>query len=92
MTIPALILGFLISSLYGALYHLLRGGNFWRMVMDLALAWAGFAAGHYLGLWRGWILFPLGPLNLGVATIGSLLFLGLGDWLSHIEVKQKTKV
>ncbi len=92
MTIPALVLGFLLSSLYGALYHLIRGGTFPRLLLYLALAWAGFAAGHWVGQWRGWILFPLGALNLGVGTVGSLLFLGAGDWLSRFEMKQKTKV
>ncbi len=92
MTIPAVLFGFVIASLYGALYHLIRGGTGLRLLMYLALAWAGFAAGHLAGLWRGWTLLPLGPLNLGVETIGSLLFLGLGDWLSRIKANRETKV
>ena len=92
MTIPALLFGFLIASLYGALYHLARGGGFWRLLFYLALGWAGFAAGHYAGAWLNWSLLPLGAWNFGAATIGSLIFLGAGDWLSRIEYKRKSKV
>jgi len=92
MSTPALLIGFLIASLYGALYHLARDGGFWRLLLYLLLAWAGFAAGHYLGLWLNWVLLPLGSWNFGAATIGSLIFLGLGDWLSRMEIKRKSKV
>ena len=92
MSIPALILGFVIASLYGALYHLARDGGIWRLVFYLALAWAGFAAGHFAGVWLGWEFFPLGELNLGAATIGCLVMLGAGDWLSRIERPRKSKV
>ena len=44
----------------------------------------GFAAGHLVGLWRGWVFFPFGPLNLGMEIAGALVFLALGDWLIHL--------
>ena len=44
----------------------------------------GFATGHLVGLWRGWVFFPLGPLNLGMEIAGALAFLALGDWLIHL--------
>lgn len=83
MTLPSLLFALLIALLYGALYHLLRGGGFWRLIFFLVLSVLGFAAGHLVGLWRGWIFLPLGSLNLGMSTIGSILFLFLGDWLSR---------
>jgi hypothetical protein len=49
------------------------------------LAWSGFALGHLFGIWRGWTLFPLGELNLGLSTLGSLILLLMGDWLSGIR-------
>jgi hypothetical protein len=87
MTIPALLFGVLVALLYGALYHFLRGGNFWRLVLYLGLSVLGFATGHLVGLWRGWIFISLGPLNLGLSTLGSLVVLVVGDWLSRFEVK-----
>ncbi len=92
MTIPALLFGFLIASLIGALYHLARDGGFWRLLLYLALAWAGFAAGHFLATWLGWVFLPIGDLNLGAAMTGGLVFLGVGDWLSRIEIKRQSKV
>lgn len=92
MYLPALILGLLIASLYGALYHLVRNGGFWRLVLYLALAWLGFAAGHFLATWLGWVFLPIGELDTGPATLGSLVFLGAGDWLSRIEIRRQSKV
>jgi hypothetical protein len=53
---------------------------------------AGFTIGHFLGLWRGWTLLPLGSLNLGLSSLGSVMTLVVGDWLSRIEAKQGSKV
>ncbi len=86
LPIPTLMLGFIIASLYGALYHLVRGGGFWRMMLYLLLSWIGFTAGHFMGEWLNWIFLPVGLLDLGPATIGSLIMLGVGDWLSRIEI------
>jgi hypothetical protein len=85
MTLPTLLFALLIALLYGALYHLLRDGGFWRLILYLVLSVLGFTAGHLVGLWRGWVFLPLGSLNLGMSTIGSILILLIGDWLSRIE-------
>ena len=86
MTIPSLIFAFLIASLYGALYHLIRGGKLGRLLLFLILGWIGFVLGHLVGIWQGWLLFPLGELNLGLSSLGSLVFLLTGDWISRIRV------
>jgi hypothetical protein len=75
MTLPALLFAFLISSLYGVLYHIIRNGGPNRLMVYLVLAWVGFAGGHLLGAWRGWVFVPIGPLNFGLASLGSLLTL-----------------
>jgi len=85
MTLPSLLVMALVASLYGALYHLVRGGGPGRLIFYLLLAWLGFAGGQSLGLWRGWQLFPLGQIDLGMGTLGSLVALLTGDWLSHIR-------
>jgi hypothetical protein len=87
MTLPTILFALLIALLYGALYHLLRGGKFWRLVLYLSLSVVGFVLGHLIGLWRGWVFMPLGPLNLGMLTLGSLVVLIFGDWLSRIDPK-----
>ncbi|NWG07321.1 MAG: hypothetical protein HXY35_11630 [Chloroflexi bacterium] len=92
MTLPILLLALLIALLYGALYHLIRGGGFWRLMLYLGLSILGFTLGHFVGVWRGWVFFPLGSLNLGMCSTGSLIILILGDWLSRIEVERESKV
>lgn len=87
MTFPTLLLALLIALLYGALYHLIRGGRFWRLFLYFVLSIVGFGIGHLVGLWRSWNFIPLGSLNLGLSSIGSILILILGDWLSRIETK-----
>lgn len=86
MTIPSLIFALLIASIYGVLYHLVRDGGLGRLLLFLIFGWAGFALGHLLGIWRGWILLPVGELNLGLSTLGSLVLLVLVDWVSRIRI------
>ncbi len=92
MTIPSLLFALLLALLYGAIYHLIRGGRFLRLFLYFGLSIAGFGVGHLVGIWRGWVLLPLGSLNLGLSSLGSILILILGDWLSRIEAKEGSKV
>jgi hypothetical protein len=87
MTSPTLLFALLIALLYGSLYHLLRGGGAWRLILYLGLSILGFAAGHLIGLWQGWVFIPMGSLNLGMSSSGSIIVLIVGDWLSRIETK-----
>ena len=92
MTLPSILFALLIALLYGALYHLFRGGGFWRLIFYLGLSVIGFALGYLVGYWSGWVLIPLGAIDLGSTSIGSLIFLVGGDWLSRIEAKPESKV
>ena len=85
MTLPALLFGFMISTLFGVAFHIWRGGGAGRLLLYLILGWIGFWAGHFLAAQLGWSFASVGPLHLGMATIGSLLFLALGHWLSLVE-------
>ena len=88
MTLPSLLFGMLIASLYGALFHLWRGGGPGRLSLYILLAWAGFWVGHYLASRIGWTFWSIGPLRLGMATLGSVFFLAIGYWLSLVEVER----
>ena len=87
MTLPTLLFALIIALLYGSLYHLLRGGGFWRLFLYLVLSVFGFAIGLLVGLCRGWVFAPLGSLNVGMSSVGSFVILVIGDWLSRIEAK-----
>jgi hypothetical protein len=89
MTLPALILGFIISTVLGVVFHLLRGGGAGRLLLYLILGWTGFWAGQFLAMRLGWTFVSIGPLRLGTAGIGSLIFLGIGHWLSLVEGDKK---
>ena len=83
MTFPAALLGALIAAFHASLYHLIRGGQGRRWLFLLFLSAAGFSAGQWLSMARGWQLLPLGALDLGLATVGSYAFLAAGDWLAR---------
>ncbi len=89
MHIPALLLGLLTSTLYAALFHLWRDGGAGKLLLYLVLSWIGFWAGHLLGGLLGWSFARLGPLNFGLATVVSVVFLLVGHWLSLVEVQRE---
>jgi hypothetical protein len=89
MTLPALIFGVLLSSLYGAAFHLIRGGSLGRLLLYLILGWTGFWIGHFLAGQLGWTFASLGPLHLGMASLASIVFLVAGHWLSLIEIQKR---
>ncbi len=88
ITIPALLFALLIALALGALYHLVRGGDASHLLAYLLMSVLGFAAGHFVGLWRGWFLFQFGSLNLGPEIAGALVFLALADWLIHLPPRE----
>ena len=87
MTLPTLLFALLAALLYGSLFHFVRGGGLWRLLLYMVVSVIGFAIGHLIGWWRNWIFFPLGSLNLGMSSLGSLITLLIGDWLSRVEAK-----
>jgi hypothetical protein len=59
-----------------------------RNLPSLARRRCRFAAGQILGESLGLTFARLGPLHLGLATIGSLAFLLVGHWLSQAPEKK----
>jgi hypothetical protein len=87
MTAPSAILGTLIALLLGALFHVWVDGGVGRFLLYLVLSSAGFWLGQWGGSSQGLIVMRVGPLNLGMAMAGSLVLLGIGHWLSRVEVE-----
>lgn len=90
MTLPTLVFGFTLSTLLGALFHLWRGGGAGRLLFYLLLGWAGFWSGQWLASRFGWSFDKIGQLHVGFASLGSLLFLLIGYWLSLVRVEKKS--
>jgi hypothetical protein len=85
MTLPAFLFGVLISTLMGAAFHLWKGGSFSMLMIDLVVSWVGFWLGHFAGVSAGLAIGTLGPLRLGSAIVGAIIFLSLGYWLFQEE-------
>jgi hypothetical protein len=87
MTLPSMVFGLLCALLVGAIFHIVVDGGLGRLVLYLVLSIAGFGTGAWIASSRSWVVLPIGPLDVGAATIGSLVFLGLGYWLSLVRVQ-----
>lgn len=81
MTIPNLVFAFLVSALLGVIFHIIRGGNGWRLLLYILISCAGFFLVNWLGKSFGWSLNPFGVIDAGLGAVGSVFFLILGDWL-----------
>jgi uncharacterized membrane protein YeaQ/YmgE (transglycosylase-associated protein family) len=89
MSIPALFLGLILSTLYGALFHLWRGGNAGRLLLYLLLSWIGFWLGQLVGSLLHISFDLIGQLHILTSTLGSLVFLAIGYWLSLVQSEPK---
>ena len=85
MTVPAFLLGFLVSTLMGAVFHLWKDGGLGRLLLYLILAWVGFGVGHILGNQMGWTFGSIGPLRFGTAILVAVVTIFLGYWLSLVN-------
>ncbi|MBK8985754.1 MAG: hypothetical protein IPM39_06675 [Chloroflexi bacterium] len=84
-TASALVLGFLLSTAYGAGFHFILGGPARRIILYLLAAWMGFAIGHFLGDLLNIEFLKLGALHLFSASLGAWLALIASWWLAGQE-------
>ena len=78
MPFANILFGVALSTLYGAAFHFWRGGSVRRLLLYIALAWVGFWAGQYLATTLDLTFASVGPLYVGMATLGSLVALFAG--------------
>ena len=81
MTIPSLLFGLIIALLIGTIFHAIRGGNGWRLLLFIGLSIAGFFLAQWVGTLFGWGLYSFGALDAGLGVVGSVILLAVGDWL-----------
>jgi hypothetical protein len=89
MTFPAIIFGIVLSTIYGTAFHFFKDGSLNRLFLYIILSWLGFWSGHFVGGALGWSFAAAGPLNAGMATLGSVVFLFVGEWLSRVEITNR---
>jgi hypothetical protein len=88
MTFPAILLGIVLSTIYASAFHFWKGGSWGKLLIYVIISWLGFWIGHLVGSRIGWSFWTIGPINMGMATLGSLIFLFVGEWLSRVEVRK----
>ena len=84
MSLPTILLGIVLSTLYGAAFHVLLGGRIGKLLLYLLLSWSGFWIGDQLGAYFGWTFWSIGVLNAGAATLTSLGLLLIGEVTSRL--------
>ncbi len=72
---PILTFAFILATLFGAVFHLIFGGNARRLAVFLLFGWIGFALGHFVGIMFQVDLFNIGTLHVVSASLGALLSL-----------------
>ena len=83
MPSPALVLGFLFATLYGALGHLILGGDARRLAFFLIAGWFGFIVGQIAASVMNVSVLDIGLLHLFPATLGALLSLLIAHLLTN---------
>ncbi|GIL08846.1 MAG: hypothetical protein BroJett033_3570 [Chloroflexota bacterium] len=68
---PTPVLGFILATLCGALFHLIVGGDARRLALFLLAAWVGFGLGHLLGVFLGIDVMAIGSLRVVTAVMGA---------------------
>jgi uncharacterized membrane protein YjjP (DUF1212 family) len=69
---PTLTFAFIVATLYGALFHLIRGGDVRRLALYLLAGWVGFVLRQLVGVIIGFPFFNVGPIRLVPASVGAL--------------------
>ena len=72
---PSFAFGVLLATLYGALAHIILGGNGRRLAFFLIASWLGFALGQGVGQVLQIRILSIGPTNVLPATLGSIIAL-----------------
>jgi len=79
---PSFAFGLMLATLYGALAHLILGGNGRRLLFYLFASWIGFAIGQGAGRVLQIRILAIGPTSIIPATLGSLIALAAAVFLS----------
>lgn len=90
MTIPAFVLGCVLALIFGAVYHLIRGGRIGRLILYLIVSAASFWFGHLVANITGMTFLSLGPIRTGLATLFSIAGLVGAEWLSTVDTQESS--
>jgi hypothetical protein len=72
---PTFTFAFILATLFGAVFHLIVGGDARRLALFLLAGWVGFGVGHLIGIAFQVNLFNVGTLRLLTASLGAVIAL-----------------
>lgn len=89
MPSPSFVFGFILATLYGALFHLIFGGDARRLALFLLAGWLGFLLGQLIGTALNVTFLDIGPVHTLTATLGAWLALFAARMLSGASRTEK---
>lgn len=87
---PSLTFGFIIATLFGAVFHLIVGGDARRLAFFLLSGWVGFSLGHILGVAFEINILNIGSLRIFAASVGALIALSVAHFLTTPRVRKRS--
>jgi hypothetical protein len=72
---PSIILGLVLSSLYGLVFYLLMGHGWLRLLVYWVVGVGGFFLGQFVASVVGLSIFNIGDANIIEGTVASILSL-----------------
>jgi hypothetical protein len=85
MTISHYLFIVLLSSLIGSLFHLWQGGNGNKLILYIVVANIGFLTGQVIHKFWPINLLSIGPMQIGLGLITTIIFLFLMLWLLNFD-------
>jgi hypothetical protein len=89
MPAPAIVLGFILATTYGAIFHVVFGGELRRLALFLLASWLGFTLGQLFGNASGLRILAIGQVNTVSATLGAWLALFATHFLTNAPRRQE---
>ena len=66
---------FILATLFGAVFHLIVGGDIRRLALFLLSGWVGFSLGHIMGIVLNINILNIGTLRFATAAFGAIVAL-----------------
>jgi hypothetical protein len=87
---PNVTFGFIVATLFGAVFHLVVGGDARRLALFLLAGWVGFAVGQIFGTLFEINILNIGALRIVTASLGALIALAAAHVLTANPARKRT--
>ncbi len=87
---PTFTFGFILATLFGAVFHLIVGGDVRRLALFLLAGWLGFSLGQALGTMLGINIVSIGQMRVVAASLGSIVALIAANVLTSRRTNNRT--